>query len=57
MDTKEGLVCGALRVMMESQVCRGSLVNQDLQDIRHIQEAWDPRWLECWMENQDLKAC
>lgn len=55
--TKEGLDCGALRAMMESLVYQVSPVNQDLQDIRHTQEAWDPKWLECLMEKMDLKAC
>lgn len=54
-DTKEGLDCGALRVMMESPVYQVSPVNQDLQDIRHTREVWDPRWPA--MEKVDLKAC
>lgn len=57
METKEGLDCGALQVMMESLVYQVSPVSQDLQDIHHTQEAWDPRWLQGLMENQDLKAC
>lgn len=55
VDTKEGLDCGALQVMMESPVYQVSPVNQDLQDIQRTQEAWDPRWLECRMEKWDLK--
>lgn len=57
VETKEGLDCGALQVMMESLVYQVSPVSQDLQDIHRTQEVWEPRWLERWMENKDLKPC
>lgn len=55
VETKEGLDCEALRVMMESLVYQVSLVNLDLPDLHRTQEAWDPRWPELWMGKQDLK--
>lgn len=57
VETKEGLACGVLRVMMESLVCRVSLAKQDLQDIQHTQEVWGPRWLQVLMGNRHHKAC
>lgn len=57
METKEGLDCGVLQVMMESLVSRVSLVKQDLQDTRHTQGVWKLRWPQGLTEKPDLKRC
>lgn len=57
MDTKEGLDCVDLRVMMESLVYRVSPVKQDLPDLQHTPGAWEPRWPQGLMEKQDLRPC
>lgn len=55
MDTKEGLDCGAPRVMMECQVYQVCPVRLDPQDPQPSQEAWDLRWPEALMGSTDLR--